>query len=73
MASRRGLLRLVPQLEETARELHARYLAQRGDLEAAVTAVRQQIVPELAARGRVPLKTTLKTTRRSAAARTARR
>lgn len=72
-ASRRGLLRLAAVLEGKARELHARYLAQRDDLEAAVTAVRQQIVPELVARGRVPLKTTLKATRRSATAQTARR
>ena len=72
-ASRQGLLRLAAVLEAKARELHARYLAQRDDLEAAVAAVRQQIVPELVARGRVPLKTTLKTARRPAAARPARR
>jgi CHAD domain-containing protein len=72
--TRRGLLTLAAALEEAARALHARYLTQRDDLAAALAAVRQQMVPDLAAGRRAPLKTSLRSARRDAAAgRSARR
>jgi CHAD domain-containing protein len=42
-----GLLQLAAQLEQAGRELHGQFLSQRDALASAVTAVRQQVVPEL--------------------------
>ncbi len=51
-AARNGLLTIAAQLDQSARELHAEFLAQREALLAAVAAVRQDVVAELARTGR---------------------
>ena len=51
-AARNGLMTIAAQLEQSARELHAEFLAQREALLAAVAAVRQDVVPELTRTGR---------------------
>jgi len=58
--TRQGLAVLAADLEQACREIHGEFLGQREALDAALLAVRQHIVPELAhaARRRTPLRTT---------------
>jgi CHAD domain-containing protein len=60
-AARRGLQVVATRLEQAARRLHGEYLSHREDVMAALSAVRQDVVPELARlRRRTPLKAALR-------------
>jgi hypothetical protein len=58
-AVRQGLITLASQLEQAGRELHGQFLSQREALTAALTAVRQEIVPALISRSRAPMRASL--------------